>query len=426
MSTSTNVRRVAIIGSNRIPFVRSNTVYSYASNQQMMTAALNGLVERFKLEGVKLGEVAGGAVVKHAKDSFLMRESVLGTKLSPETPAVDFQQACATGLQAAIHIANKIALGQIDCGIAGGTDTTSDAPIAVKDKLRVKLLDVNRAKSTGARLKKLLKIRLSDLGIQIPVNAEARTGLSMGGHTQITADYYHVDRKIQDQIAYDSHKKLAKAYDEGFFNDMMTPFLGITKDNTLRADTTLEKLATLKGVFGGSGTLTAGNSSALTDGASCVLLASEEWAKERGLPILAYFSFSETAAVEFVQNKQDLLIAPVYAVASLLKKTGLKLQDFDFYEIHEAFGAIIGADLKLWADEKFCKEKLGLPGALGTIDMSKLNVKGSSIATGHPFAATGGRIIGTLAKLINQKGSGRGLICLCAAGGQGIAIIIEK
>lgn len=423
---STNVRRVAIIGSNRIPFVRSNTVYSYASNQQMMTAALNGLVERFKLEGAVLGEVAGGAVVKHSYDSFLMRESVLGTKLSPLTPAVDFQQACATGLQAAIHIANKIALGQIECGIAGGTDTTSDAPVAVSDKLRVKFLDVNRAKTTGDRIKKLLKIKISDIGIKPPKNEEARTGLSMGGHTQITADYYKIDRKLMDEVAYTSHKNLAKAYEEGFLTDMMTPFQGVTKDNTLRADTTMEKLSTLKGVFGGSGSLTAGNSSALTDGASCVLMASEEWAKERGLPILAYFSFSETAAVEFVQNKQDLLIAPVYAVANLLKKTGLKLQDFDFYEIHEAFGAIVGADLKLWEDEKFCKEKLGLPGALGSIDRSKINVKGSSIAAGHPFAATGGRIIGTLAKLINQKGSGRGLICLCAAGGQGVAIIIEK
>ncbi len=423
---SKNVRRVAIIGSNRIPFVRSNTVYTYASNQQMMTAALNGLVERYNLQGLTLGEVAGGAVVKHTRDSFLMRESVLGTKLSPKTPAVDFQQACATSLQAAIHIANKIALGQIEVGIAGGTDTTSDAPIAIKDKLRVKFLDVNRAKSTGDRFKRLMKIKFSDIGITPPKNEEARTGLSMGAHTQLTADYYKVDREIQDQVAFKSHKNLAKAYDEGFFNDLMTPFLGVTKDTCLRPDSTLEKLSTLKGVFGGSGTLTAGNSSPLTDGASCVLLASEEWAKERGLPVLAYFAFAETAAVEFVQNKQDLLIAPVYAVASLLKKTGLKLQDFDFYEIHEAFGAIIGADLKLWADEKFCKEKLGLPGALGSIDMNKLNVKGSSIATGHPFAATGGRMIGSLAKMIHQKGSGRGLICLCAAGGQGVAIIIEK
>lgn len=423
---STSVRRVAIIGSNRIPFVRSNTVYSYASNQQMMTAALNGLVERFKLEGQVIGEVAGGAVVKHATDSFLMRESVLGTKLSPQTPAVDFQQACATGLQAAIHIANKIALGQIECGIAGGTDTTSDAPVAISDKLRVKFLDVNRAKTTGERIKKLMKIKLSDIGIKPPKNAEARTGLSMGGHTQLTADYYKVDRKYMDEVAFNSHKNLAKAYDEGFMDDMMTPFLNVKKDNTLRADTTMEKLSTLKGVFGGSGTLTAGNSSALTDGASCVLMASEEWAKERGLPILAYFSLSETTSLEFVNNKQDLLLAPVYAVPKLLKRAGLKLQDFDFYEIHEAFGAIVGADLKLWEDEQFCKEKLGLPGALGSIDKSKLNVKGSSIATGHPFAATGGRIIGTLAKLINQKGSGRGLICLCAAGGQGIAIIIEK
>jgi acetyl-CoA C-acetyltransferase len=426
MLASQNVRRVAIIGSNRIPFVRSNTAYSYASNQEMMTAALNGLVERFNLQGVKIDEVAGGAVVKHSKDSFLMRESVLGTKLAPETPAVDFQQACATGLQAAIHIANKIALGQIDCGIAGGTDTTSDAPIAISEKLRVKFLDINRAKSTGDRIKRALKIRLSDFGISIPVNAEARTGLSMGHHTQITADYYGIDRKSQDEVAYNSHKKLAKAYEEGFFNDLITPFKGVTKDNVMRADTTLEKLSTLKGVFKGSGSMTAGNSSTLTDGASCVLMATEEWAKERGLPVLAYLTFAEMVAVEFVQNKQDLLLAPVIAVSNLLKKTGLKLQDFDFYEIHEAFGTIVAADLKLWADEKYCKEKLGLSAALGTIDMNKLNVKGGGIAAGHPFAATGGRMIGTLAKIINEKGSGRGLIALCAAGGQGIAMIIEK
>lgn len=426
MSTTNNVRRVAIIGSNRIPFVRSNKEYFTSTNQDLMTAALNGLVERYKLEGKKIGEVAGGAVLKQSWDAFLMRECVLGTKLHPETPAVDFQQACATGLQAAMHIANRIALGQIEVGIAGGTDTTSDAPVAIKDSFRKKLLDANRQKSTGDKLKKILKIGFGDLGIKIPKNAEARTGLSMGQHTQITADHYGVDRAKQDEIAYKSHKNLAKAYEEGFFKDLITPYNGVEKDTIMRPDTTLEKLATLKGAFGGGGSLTGGNSSALTDGASAVLMASEEWAKENGYPILAYLTQFETDAIEFVEHKEDLLMAPVFAVAKLLKRTGLKLQDFDFYEIHEAFGAVVAADLKLWADPKFCKERLGLDAPLGEIDESKLNVKGGGIATGHPFAATGGRMIGTLAKIINEKGSGRGIIALCAAGGHGVAMIIEK
>ncbi len=419
-------RRVAIIGSNRIPFVRSNKEYFTATNQEMLTAALNGLVERFKLEGMKLGEVAGGAVVKHSWDAFLVRESVLGTKLHPETPGLDMQQACATGLQATIHIANRIALGQIDVGIACGSDTTSDAPIMVSDKFRRKMLDVNRQKTGGDKFKKVMKLRLGDLGIKIPKNAEARTGLSMGQHSQITADHYGVTREEMDEIAYLSNKNLAKAYDDGFYDDLLTPFKGVEKDTVLRADTTIEKLATLKGVFGGSGSMTAGNSSTLTDGASSVLLASEDWAKEHNLPVLAYLTAIQTDAIEYVENKHDLLMAPAFAVDKILKTHDLKLQDFDFYEIHEAFGTIVAADLKLWADPKFCKERLGRDEPLGEIDKSKLNVKGGGIATGHPFAATGGRMVGTLAKIIDENKGGRGLIVLCAAGGLGVAMIIEK
>ncbi len=427
---SQKIRKVAILGGNRIPFARSNSAYSHASNQEMLTAALNGLVGRYRLGGEVLGEVVAGAVIKHSRDFNLTRESTLSTELDPRTPAYDLQQACGTGLQALFAVANKIALGQIESGIAGGTDTTSDAPIGVSEGLRKILLDVNRAKKPADRLKHLARIRPKDLVPLIPTNAEPRTGLSMGGHTEITAKEWNVGRKEQDEIAYASQKNLAKAYDEGFMSDLVTPFLGLEKDNVLRSDTTLEKLATLKPAFDKeNGTLTAGNSSALTDGASCVLLASEEWAKKKGLPVKAYLTFQETAAVDFAGGRgtrEGLLLAPAYAVPKMLARAGLTLQDFDFYEIHEAFAAQVLATLKAWEDPKFCKEKLGLDAPLGSIDLAKLNVKGGSLATGHPFAATGGRIVATLAKLLEQKGKGRGLISICAAGGLGVTAILER
>ena len=421
------VRRVAIIGGNRIPFARSNTVYSDASNQQMLGAALNGLIERYNLSGEKLGEVVAGAVMKHSRDFNLVRETVLDTTLAPETPCYDIQQACGTGLEAAILVANKIALGQIDSGIAGGVDTTSDAPIGISEGLRGILLDLNRAKTTQDRLKVASRFRPKHLLPLVPANGEPRTGLSMGEHCELTAKEWDIARADQDQIAYNSHTNMAKAYDEGFFEDMITPFNGVERDNNLRGDTTIEKLSTLKPCFDReNGTMTAANSTPLTDGASCVLLATEEWAKERNLPVLAYITFCETAAVDFVGKKEGLLIAPAYAIPKLIDRAGIKLQDFDFYEIHEAFAAQVLYTLKALEDETFCKEKLGRDGALGSIDRSKLNVKGSSLAAGHPFGATGGRIIHTLAKLINEKGSGRGLISICAAGGQGVTAIIEK
>lgn len=422
-----NVRRVAIIGGNRIPFARSNTAYSHASNHDMLTATLNGLVERYKLQGKRLGEVVGGAVMKHSRDFNLVRESVLSTALAPETPCYDIQQACGTGLEAAILVANKIALGQIDCGIACGVDTTSDAPIGVSEGLRKILLDVNRAKTTQDRIKLLMKIRPKHLAPLIPQNGEPRTGLSMGDHCQITAREWGITREDQDQLAFESHKKMAAAYERGFFKDMITPFMGVDRDNNLRGDTTLEKLASLKPCFDRqSGTMTAANSTPLTDGASAVLLASEEWAKANNLPVLAYLTYCDTAAVDFVGKKEGLLIAPAYAVPRMLDRAGISLQDFDFYEIHEAFAAQVLYTLKAWETESFCKEKLGRDKALGSIDRSKLNVNGSSLAAGHPFAATGGRIIHTLAKLLNEKGSGRGLISICAAGGQGVVAILEK
>jgi len=421
-------RKVAILGGNRIPFARSNTVYAGVSNQEMLTAALDGLVSRFGLEGERLGEVAGGAVLKHARDFNLVRESVLSTRLAPETPAVDLQQACGTGLQAAIYIANKIALGQIDSGVAGGTDTTSDAPLAIGDKLRKKLMVINAAKDNKSRLAAIAKIKPSDFGLEIPRNGEPRTGLSMGDHAALTALEWRITREAQDELAVNSHHNLAAAYERGFQDDLITPFRGLDRDQNLRADSSLEKLATLKPVFGKgeAATMTAANSTPLTDGASAVLLGSEEWAKAHDLPVLAYFADAETAAVDFVHGGEGLLMAPTYAVPRLLARNGLSLQDFDYYEIHEAFASQVLSTLAAWEDEVFCKERLGLDQPLGAIDRQKLNVTGSSLAAGHPFAATGGRIIAVLAKLLAEKGKGRGLISICAAGGQGVTAILER
>ena len=426
MSQNT-VRRVAILGGNRIPFARSNGAYFTASNSDMFTAALNGLVERFNLQGQRLGEVVAGAVLKHSRDFNMTRECVLDTQLASETPAYDIQQACGTGLQAAFIVANKIALGQIEVGVAGGVDTTSDAPIAFGDGLRKAFLELNVAKTAKDRFKALSKINFKDL-LDAPRNGEPRTGLSMGDHQAITALEWGIAREAQDELAASSHQKMAAAYEEGFFDDLITPFLGLERDNNLRADSTVEKLAKLKPAFGkgDARTMTAGNSTPLTDGASCVLLASEEWAKANGHEVLAYLTFTETAAVDFVGKKEGLLMAPAYAVPRMLERAGITLQDFDYYEIHEAFASQVLSTLKAWEDPKFCKERLGLDAALGSIDRSKLNVKGSSLAAGHPFAATGGRILASAAKLLNQKGSGRVLISICAAGGQGVTAIIEK
>ncbi|RZI85014.1 MAG: acetyl-CoA C-acetyltransferase [Rubrivivax sp.] len=428
----TTVRRVAILGGNRIPFARSNTVYSHESNQDMLTATLQGLVDRFNLHGERLGDVAAGAVMKHSRDFNLVRESVLSTTLAPETPAYDLQQACGTGLEAAMLVANKIALGHIEVGIGGGVDTTSDAPIGVNEKMRKILLEANRAKTTSQKLSLISKIRPSMLiKPTIPRNGEPRTGFSMGEHAELMAREWGIAREDQDQLALASHKNLARAYQEGFFADLMTPYKGVTKDNNLRADLTIEKLRSLKPVFDkkiapGQGTLTAGNSTPLTDGASAVLLASEEWAQAHNLPVQAYLTHSEVAAVDFFNKKEGLLMAPAYAVPRMLARAGLTLQDFDFYEIHEAFAGQVLCTLKAWEDAKYCKEKLGLEAPLGSIDRRKLNVNGSSLAAGHPFAATGGRIVASLAKMLAQKGSGRGLISICAAGGQGVVAIVER
>jgi acetyl-CoA C-acetyltransferase len=425
----TQPRRVAIVGGNRIPFARSNTVYATTSNQEMLISALDGLVERFNLHGERLGEVVAGAVLKHSRDFNLTRECVLGSRLAAETPAYDLQQACGTGLEAALLVANKIALGQIECGIAGGVDTTSDAPIGVNEGLRQILLQANRGKSTGDKLKSLLQIRPRHLAPAIPRNGEPRTGLSMGEHCELMAQTWAVPRDEQDQLAVASHQKLAASYAEGWHDDLLTPFRGLTRDQNMRADISLEKLATLKPCFerGPRGTLTAANSTPLTDGASLVLLASEDWAKARGLPILAYWKDGEAAAVDFVgAGKEGLLMAPAYAVPRLLARNQLSLQDFDYYEIHEAFAAQVLCTLKAWEDTDYCRDRLGLDAPLGSIDRRKMNVKGSSLAAGHPFAATGGRIVANLAKLLSVAQEGRGLISICAAGGQGVTAILEK
>ncbi|MEH3130881.1 MAG: acetyl-CoA C-acetyltransferase [Mycolicibacterium neoaurum] len=433
---NTNSRRVAVLGGNRIPFVRSDGAYANASNQDMFTAVLDGLADRFNLKGEKLDAVIGGAVLKHSRDFNLMRESVLGSSLSPYTPAFDLQQACGTGLQSAIAAADGIAMGRYEVAAAGGVDTTSDAPIAFGDDLRGVLLSLRRAKSTADRLKLVGKLPAA-LGVEIPTNGEPRTGLSMGEHAAITAKQMGIKRVDQDELAAASHRNMAAAYDRGFFDDLVTPFLGVYRDNNLRPDSSAEKLAKLKPVFGvrnGDATMTAGNSTPLTDGASVALLSSEEWAAAHDIPVLAYFVDGETAAVDYVNGSDGLLMAPTYAVPRLLARNGLTLQDFDFYEIHEAFASVVLATLAAWESDDYCKNRLGLDKALGSIDRAKLNVNGSSLAAGHPFAATGGRIVAQMAKQLKQRkeenggATGqpvRGLISVCAAGGQGVTAILE-
>ncbi|MBV8953328.1 MAG: acetyl-CoA C-acetyltransferase [Solirubrobacterales bacterium] len=421
-----SVRRAAVLGGIRIPFARQDGPYATASNQDMLTATLNALSAKYGLEDQALGEVAAGAVLKHSRDFNLTREAVLGSTLAPETPAYDVQQACGTGLETAILVTNKIALGQIECGVAAGVDTTSDAPLALNDGLRRELLELRRARGNGGRIRALTKLRPQQLVPEIPRNAEPRTGLSMGEHAAIMAREWGINRTEQDELAVTSHRNLAAAYEAGFLADLVTPFQGLERDQNLRPDSSLERLAKLRPVFGGSdGTLTAGNSTPLSDGASAVLLASEEWAAERGIPVEAFFTGAQTAAVDHVRGREGLLMAPAYAMPKLLARAGLQLDEFDFYEIHEAFAAQVLCTLRAWEDPVFCRERLGLDEPLGAIDRSRLNVRGGSLAAGHPFGATGGRIVAGLAKLLAQAGRGRGLISICAAGGLGVTAIME-
>ncbi len=418
--------RVAVVGGSRIPFCRSHSVYKNCTNLEMMTAALDGVINKFDLKCQTLGDVALGAVIKHSKDWNLARESVIESGLSIHTPGVDLQRACGTSLEAAVMIANKIALGQIDCGIGGGTDSTSDAPIVFKDGFRRLLLDTYTAHDALGRFLPWFRLRPSHFIPEFPGVVEPRTNLSMGQSMEITAQKWDVQREHQDQLALASHVKAAAAYDTGWYDDLVTPFMDAEEDNNIRRDSTFDKLSTLKTVFdkGDNGTMTAGNSTPLTDGAAAVLLASEEWARKKNLPILAYITYVKVAAVDFVKN-EGLLMAPAYAVSGMLKEANLSLQDFDFYEIHEAFAAQVIATLKAWQSEDFCRNRLGRNVPMGPIDLARINVRGGSIAIGHPFAATGARILATLAKLLNEQGKGRGLISLCTAGGMGVSAILE-
>jgi acetyl-CoA C-acetyltransferase len=419
------LRRVAVIGGVRIPFCRSNTFYADQSNLAMLTVVLNGLVEKYNLAGAHIDEAVGGAVVTHSRDWNLAREAVLGTKLAPTTPGITIQQACGTSLQAAMMIAGKIATGESESGIAMGSDTTSDAPIVFKEKFAHRLVEAQNAKSMGQRLAAFKGFSPAELAPQPPSVSEPRTGLSMGQHAELMAQEWKITRAEQDQLAYESHKKAAEAYHSGYMDDLVVPFAGVFRDNNLRADISLERMASLKPAFDKErGTLTAANSTPLTDGAAAVLLASEDWAAKRGLPVLAYLTYSQTAANNFVAG-EGLLMAPTIAVSKMLERAHLKLQDFDFYEIHEAFAAQVLATLKAWEDPEYCKKFLGRDQPMGSIDRAKLNVKGSSLAFGHPFAATGARILANLAKLLAEHG-GRGLISVCTAGGMGVAAIVES
>jgi len=428
MLVGANPRRVAIVGGVRIPFARGNGAYGDVGNQEMLTASLRGVVDRYGLQGQRLDDVAAGAVMKHSSQWNLARESALASGLAAETPGLDLQRACGTSLEAAILLGNKIALGQIDCAIAAGVDTVSDPPVVYPRSFQQRLLRSYRGKTLSARIGPWLGLRPRDLRPVLPGIAEPRTGLSMGESTELMVKSWGITRAEQDQLALESHQKAAAAYASGFYKGLVRGYLGVAQDNNIRNDTTLEKLSQLKPVFdtSGAGTLTAGNSTPMTDGASAVLLASETWARERDLPVLAYLSYGAVAAVDYIDKKEGLLMAPAYAVPRMLSDAHLALQDFDFYEIHEAFAGQVLCTLKAWADPVFCRDKLGLPGTLGTIDRSKLNVKGGSLAIGHPFAATGTRIVATLAKILDESRAKRGLISICTAGGMGVTAIVER
>ena len=429
MLVGDRIQRVAILGGVRTPFARSHTAYVGTDNQELLTAALRALVERHRLQGQRLGDVIAGAVIKHPKDYNLTRESLLSTGLDPETPGLDVQRACGTSLEAAILIGNKIALGQIDAGIAAGVDDLSDPPVVYPKSYQRRLLESFRGRTFGQRLRPWLGIKRADLKPVLPAVVEPRTGLSMGQSCELMVKNWQITREQQDQLAYDSHVKAAAAWREGFYNDLVVPFRDLKTDNNVRADASLEKLAKLKPVFDltGSGTMTAGNSTPLTDGAAALLLSSESWAAAHGLPVLAYLRAGKTWAVDFATGKEGLLMAPAYAVAAILRDTGLTLQDFDYYEIHEAFAAVPLCLLRAWESAQYCRERLGSPTALGSIDTSKLNVKGGSVAIGHPFAATGARILGTLTKLLaGDPNARRGLASACTAGGMGVTAILER
>ena len=429
MLVGSAVRRVAVLGGLRLPFARAYGAYAQVGNQEMLTETFRGTGERFKLAGQRLGDVIAGAVIKHSRDYNLVRECVLSSGLDPQTPGLDVQRACGTSLEAAILLGNKIALGQIEVGLAGGVDSISDPPIVYPRAYQQLLLKSYLGRSLTQRVAPFFGLRPQHFRPVMLSVVEPRTGLSMGQSTELMAKRWGISRQAQDELANESHLKAAAAWREGFFDDLVLPYRGLKSDNNVRADSSLEKLAKLRPTFdpSGAGTLTAGNSTPLTDGASAVLLASEEWASRHGLPVLAYLRYGKAWAVDFASGKEGLLMAPAYAVPAMLSDAGLTLQDFDYYEIHEAFAAQVLCTLKAWESDQYCREVLGLPQALGGIDRARLNVKGGSIALGHPFAATGARIVATLAKLLaGDSGAKRGLISVCTAGGMGVTAILER
>ena len=428
MLVGTSPRRVAIVGGVRIPFARGNGAYAEVGNQEMLTATLRAVVERFGLQGERLDDVAAGAVMKHSSQWNLTRESVLGSGLAAETPGLDLQRACGTSLEAVISLGNKIALGQIDCGIAAGVDTVSDPPVVFPKSFQQLLLRSYRGKTLSQRAAPWFGLRPKNLRPVLPGIAEPRTGLSMGESTELMVKTWGITRLEQDQLALESHQKAAAAYAIGFYRDLVQSYLGLQRDNNIRSDASLDKLGKLKPAFdfSGAGTLTAGNSTPMTDGAAAVLLSTEAWARQRNLPVLAFLSYGKVAAVDYMEKREGLLMAPAYAVARMLRDARLELQDFDYYEIHEAFAGQVLCTLKAWTDPVYCREKLGAPGALGSIDRSKLNVRGGSLAIGHPFAATGARIVATLAKVLDESAAKRGLISICTAGGMGVTAILER
>ena len=421
------LKPVVIVGGLRIPFCRSNSAYASLSNRKMLSTVLNGMVDRYELKGQHIGEVNAGAVIAHSRDWNLAREAVLSTQLAPSTPGLTLQQACGTSLQAALVAAAKIACGQIDSAIAAGTDTVSDVPIVFSQKFAKRLVSLGRARNFKSKLNVFKGFGPKELAPVPPSVNEPRTLMSMGQHCELMAKTWGISREAQDELALASHVNATAAYNDGFYDDLLIPCEGVLRDNNVRADSSMESLAKLRTAYDRSdaGTLTAGNSTPLTDGAAGVLLCSEEWARERGLPIQAYLTHSATAAVDFVQGA-GLLMAPTVAVSDMLNKANMNLQDFDLYEIHEAFAAQVLCTLKAWEDEDYCRSELGRDQAMGSIDRSRMNKVGSSLAVGHPFAATGARVLGTLAKQLDQNGAGKGLISVCTAGGMGVSAVLEK
>lgn len=425
---SNQLRKVAIVGGARIPFCRAFSGYLDETNMSMLTGALGGLADKFGLRGEKIDEVMAGAVQNHSRDFNLAREATMNAGFSPFTPGTTVQIACGTSLQSALALGAKIANGEIESGIAAGADSISDTPIVVGPKFSRRMINLSRARSFGQKLGVFKGMSFGELMPVTPSVNEPRTGLSMGQHCELMAREWGISREAQDGLAARSHLNAAQAYNDGFHDDLVVPHAGIYVDNNIRPDTSKEKMGELKPAFdrkSGHGTLTAGNSTPLTDGAAAVLLASEDWAKERGLPVLGFLHMGAVAANDFAGG-DGLLMAPTIAVSNMMRRAGLTFDDVDLFEIHEAFAAQVLCTLAAWEDKKYNKNVLDRDKAMGKIDPTKINIKGSSVAYGHPFAATGARILGVTAKLLETENKKRALISVCTAGGMGVSALVER